>query len=444
MHAALPLYRELSDLLTKWDQAITAGTNAPTPIPSADLEQLPERELKVSQAPPRLAFEVDLPPDAFAGGDLNSLPSTRPDSIDPNRPLGYIFAISGQRWQRSMASGAFPVLAVDNAEQQITVGGWQRNPHFHGEAHPWAEAQATIAALRSANPGYQVNVRDDQPPPPKHLPIPKVGLNTKPVAERFSDSIIRLFDEGWTTLDPAARVNEIKNIIDDTLDSANVPRVRVTAESLGPDTNGSFKGSTWTIKLDQKGRVAANSKAALTRLATTLFHEMFHAYQWFAMARMLAGLDRPASEIAATLSIPMEVVKQAQDNKLLPVDVETAAEYDAAVWWFVNEYATPFREHRKRVLRLRPDWAAAGLQMADNTYRATDGKPRPERLRLEEVRRSRAHRDRTNAAYRAWPIEHDAHEVPRLLQFPQDWLQEQLVGPSDGLAISSGGGIGHR
>lgn len=116
---------------------------------------------------------------------------------------------------------------------------------------------------------------------------------------------------------------------------------------------GAFRQSEWKIyfnikKLNREGdTIDELTQNEAADLANTVYHEARHAEQSFRIARMLAGMEKTAEDIASELPIPQEIAEQAVQSPLKNT-ADTKKEFEEAEEWY-NISVGRYRIYRREV-----------------------------------------------------------------------------------------------
>ena len=436
IYAALPIMRSMRDELSKWKAALdtaeaaAARITTTNDVPDSERTATPPRQIFYSAVPAPVAFTFGLPKQARPGGtaamSLANVPS-RQRAEDDDPPLGYLYTTVPGATGKDAVAGAFPVLGIDEGTKTVEVGPWQRNPTF-AYADPGLEAQAAYAFLTKPDgqaAGYQVRIQ--QSVQFRQPPVPQVLLNSQQNADLFVQEARRRLWPTWREMSAEARIDAVKPLVNETLSAAGVFPVTVRAR---PDLTGAQAGAfdrhAWSLGLSVRDAGASDEPADFEEWVRTVYHEMFHAYQFMAMARLLSGVEDNVTAVAKHLAIPQDVVTDAKTKPLVAGDQPTG-EYLATVSWWETLFTEPHEKHKIRVQNTQPDWAAAAVKLAKHRFQIEPVNSDDYDRLDEDVNGFADTQIRTITAYRELPLELDAFAAEELITFPPGWIDESPV-----------------
>ncbi len=162
-------------------------------------------------------------------------------------------------------------------------------------------------------------------------------------------------EENWGDLgDSQSRINELTQKVQDQLNAANVPNVRVIVihpdddpnDQMDASTLGLFDWETWEMSINpvpfERDEVTTDQ---FMDMANTVYHEARHAEQFYRIAQMLAGQGKTAAEIFDETRILQEVCDQAVTEPLAPGSMEALI----ADGWYQSVFGSG-AAHRNQVL----------------------------------------------------------------------------------------------
>ena len=445
IYAALPIMRQIGDVLPRWQDALAVAESAAalaqttSGVLTEQQEATPSRQIYYSAVPTSLVFAVGLPPqarsDATAAKSLAAVPhEQRAQHDDP--PLGYLYTTVPGKTDKDKVAGAFPVLAIDSGRKTVELGRWLRNPNF-ADTRSSLEAQAAYAMLTETGgqaPGYQVTV---QPEVSFRRPsTPAVLLTSQKYADLFVQKAVERLWPNWHTMDGHQRINAVKPLIDETLSNAGVPQVPVLARDWTDERAGEFSASHWTLGLSVVRANASNKLADFKEWVGIVYHEMFHAYQHMAIARLLFGLIGDDDELIKLVEIEDEGVLEAAKAKPLVAGAVAADLYLAAAMWWATSNSEPYKKHKESVADIRPMWAQAGVLLASHLYERGRAGTSAEKLQrtLSLFQKTET---RTLLGYEGLPIEVDAFEVEKLIELSRAWPNSEVSSEPSGLTAGN-------
>jgi hypothetical protein len=96
-----------------------------------------------------------------------------------------------------------------------------------------------------------------------------------------------------------------------------------------------FTWSTWSVAVDRAMYIKAQEDANAAENMDTIYHESRHAEQWWAIARLMAGLyEMDGAAINTKTGLKLEIAVEAALNPILQSNTQT----DAALRWYEQTY----------------------------------------------------------------------------------------------------------
>jgi hypothetical protein len=186
------------------------------------------------------------------------------------------------------------------------------------------------------------------------------GLNAPDVRNQFVRDFQQL-QSTWQHQTLEQRREALKALVDKTFKAAGLPNINgvnpASSSSLFGDVNGKFDVGSWGININRETLTdpQLSSKEAAA-LASTLYHEMRHAEQYFRMAQLLAshppdGKSRTAQQIERQLRImPGPATSTIIPSAIASVQTQplTATQIQQATAWYESIYGSG-SAHRKAV-----------------------------------------------------------------------------------------------
>jgi hypothetical protein len=179
-----------------------------------------------------------------------------------------------------------------------------------------AKLKSTTNSAQTINDNSDLIAKAKSKKKPGTLYSPGVVNKTIDGFESFRKALPKLKTE-------KSRIAGLKKVANSSLRAADVAEVNIVSKKLEPGILGGFNPRTWEIEIGSD-LVTGNINLVGQRdieggrgLSNTIYHELFHAEQFFRMAQMLAtpinqgGGGRTAQEIADEMGIPLRIAQAA-------------------------------------------------------------------------------------------------------------------------------------
>jgi peptidoglycan hydrolase-like protein with peptidoglycan-binding domain len=152
--------------------------------------------------------------------------------------------------------------------------------------------------------------------------------------ESIRDYVDDTYGTAHSSMDPDEQLAALAAASNAQLAAAGVPYVPI---AFG-DAHGAwaeFTWSTWSVAVDRAMYVKAQEDANAAENMDTIYHESRHAEQWWAIARLMAGLyEMDGAAINTKTGLKLEIAVEAALNPILQSNTQT----DAALRWYEQTY----------------------------------------------------------------------------------------------------------
>lgn len=123
----------------------------------------------------------------------------------------------------------------------------------------------------------------------------------------------------WTTLSETQRANAFGALVNKELTKAMSYPCNIDATQDLGGSSGQFNFKTWTIQIDKVAMSAATvTTNQMAEVINTVYHEARHSEQWFRAARLQAGQNKTAAQIANEMGIWPAAAAEAVKRPLTP------------------------------------------------------------------------------------------------------------------------------